>query len=147
MQEFVSKSLEDTQIFAHKWLVGVSGLQKGKDVEGALTVGLSGHLGAGKTAFVKAVARELGIAEEITSPTFVIMKIYNTKNKTFKKLVHIDAYRLDNKEDMAVLALHAHLKENGTLIMIEWPENVGFKGDIELEFEALDKSSIRIKER
>lgn len=90
----------------------------------AAVVALSGDLGAGKTTFVKGVARALGILEHVTSPTFVIMKIYEVQGRQFKRLVHMDAYRLKGKQHLKVLGWEDLLKDPGNLIMIEWPEKI-----------------------
>lgn len=110
-----------------------SGLQKFallflKDVvpllsERAGYVALHGDLGAGKTAFVKEVATLLGVKEEVVSPTFILKKEYETETKEVEKLVHIDAYRLTEKKEGAVLRL-ADDNEKGVLIFIEWPEHI-----------------------
>ncbi len=139
MKEFISKSIVDTQSIAKKWLSDI----KKEPKNGASIIGLSGHLGAGKTAFVKEVAKELGVDAEVTSPTFVIMKIYKTKDQTFKTLVHIDAYRLSSKEELKVLNLDQFTHDPSILIMIEWPENVGM--DAHLKFEAKEQGSIGVQ--
>ncbi len=136
MQKLISHSLEETQKIAHDWLGDIS--NKYKDTDKAVIVGLSGHLGAGKTAFVKAVAKELGIKETVTSPTFVLMKIYLLEERripqahrkpqgNWKRLIHIDAYRLERPEDLAVLNFDQIIADKDNLIMIEWPENVGLE--------------------
>ena len=91
---------------------------------GATLVTLSGELGAGKTAFVKAAARALGIDEVVNSPTFVLEKIYALSDGPFKKLVHIDTYRLEKGADLAPLGFEAITQEPENLIFIEWPERV-----------------------
>ena len=91
---------------------------------GATLVTLSGELGAGKTAFVKAVARALGVEEVVTSPTFVLEKVYLLSDQTFKRLIHIDAYRLERGVDLAPLGFDELMKDPGNLILLEWPENV-----------------------
>ncbi len=96
---------------------------------GAVLVTLSGELGAGKTAFVKAVAKTLGIEDVITSPTFVLEKIYQLPqidghSVSFKLLVHIDAYRLEKGADLAPLGFDEFMCDVGNLILLEWPENV-----------------------
>lgn len=96
---------------------------------GAQVLGLRGELGAGKTAFVKALARRLGVAEDVTSPTFVIMKFYECgegqeKKTPFDTLVHIDAYRVESPDEMRVLHFEDVQKEPRTLICIEWAERV-----------------------
>jgi tRNA threonylcarbamoyladenosine biosynthesis protein TsaE len=79
---------------------------------------------AGKTAFTQAVAKELGIGEPVTSPTFVIEKIYETKHLIFKRLVHIDAYRLEKGSELQALDFEKLVENKNNLIIIEWPENV-----------------------
>lgn len=95
---------------------------------GATLVTLSGELGAGKTAFVKAVARALGIEEVVTSPTFVLEKIYllplGGLASKFERLIHIDAYRLSQGRDLAPLGFDELMRDAGNLILLEWPERV-----------------------
>jgi tRNA threonylcarbamoyl adenosine modification protein YjeE len=98
--------------------------------QGATLVTLSGELGAGKTAFVKAVARALGVEEVVTSPTFVLEKIYLLPPKLgglaskFGRLIHIDAYRLSRGSDLAPLGFDELMQGAGNLILLEWPERV-----------------------
>jgi tRNA threonylcarbamoyl adenosine modification protein YjeE len=125
MRTFISHSLEDTAKIAADWLSDLS-LKYGASDE-AVTIGLSGHLGAGKTAFVKEMAKLLGVKEEVTSPTFVIMKIYETTHANWHRLVHIDAYRLEKREELEVLQLENLTADQHNLIMIEWPENAELK--------------------
>ena len=91
---------------------------------GATLVTLSGDLGAGKTTFTQAVARALGVMDRVTSPTFVLQKSYNLENTAFKKLVHIDAYRLESGKDLVPLTFADTLADASTLVMLEWPEMV-----------------------
>src|ERR1700741_1595530 len=72
----------------------------------ALLVTLSGELGAGKTSFTQGLARALGVSEPITSPTFVLEKVYELSNQPFSRLVHIDAYRLDGEKSLTPLGFH-----------------------------------------
>jgi len=150
MKTFNSSSLEETRNVAKEWLADIS--SKYSDFDEALVVGLSGHLGAGKTAFVKLIAKELGMKEEVTSPTFVIMKIYEINDQAssindkkqkiiipWKRLVHIDAYRLERREELEVLQWEQLVADKNNLILIEWPDNVGLKEFRELanlKFEA-----------
>ena len=67
-------------------------LKKLKTKNTATVVALSGDLGAGKTTFVQALGKELGVTETMQSPTYVLMKKYEIKKALpFKTLVHIDA--------------------------------------------------------
>lgn len=92
---------------------------------GATLVTLSGELGAGKTAFTKEVAKALGVDEVVTSPTFVLEKIYALPTeKLFKRLIHIDAYRLESGKDLAPLGFEESMQDTGNLILLEWPEKV-----------------------
>ena len=122
MKQFTSRSLEETEKIAADWLQMIS--KDRREAGQALIVGLSGHLGAGKTAFVKAVAKALGVTEEVTSPTFVIMKLYETSHPHWRRLVHIDAYRLEGPEELEALGFKSLTADPHNLIMIEWPENV-----------------------
>ncbi len=91
----------------------------------ALTVALSGDLGAGKTAFVKELAKRLGIAEEVTSPTFVIMRSYAAApGGPFQTLTHIDAYRIESDDEMRILSFEELLRDRDRIVCIEWPEKI-----------------------
>ncbi len=91
---------------------------------GATLVFLSGELGAGKTAFTKAAAAALGVAEHVTSPTFVLEKIYALEEQRFLRLIHIDAYRLQDASELAALGFDEAMADRDTLIFLEWPERV-----------------------
>jgi len=96
---------------------------------GGTLVTLSGELGAGKTAFTKSVAKALGVEDIVTSPTFVLEKIYllpqlGGEASKFGRLIHIDAYRLEKGEDLAALGFDELMKDSGNLILLEWSEKV-----------------------
>lgn len=95
----------------------------------ARILSLSGDLGAGKTTITQNIIRQLGIRDKVVSPTFVIMKVYTlSKNSkyffSFKKVIHIDAYRLDNGNELLKLGWGDISKDKNNLIIIEWPEKV-----------------------
>ena len=90
----------------------------------ATVVVLQGELGSGKTAFAKALGKMMGINEHIVSPTFVIMKSYNIDWKGFKKLIHVDAYRLESESELLNLGWNELVENPQHLILIEWPERV-----------------------
>lgn len=100
-------------------------IQKNNVKDSATVVGLFGELGAGKTTFTKALAMELGVKETVTSPTFIIQKKYNlpATNK-FTKMVHVDAYRLENSKELEILDWDQILKEKKNFVCIEWAEKV-----------------------
>ena len=95
-----------------------------RNSEKASVIAFSGDLGAGKTTLTKEIAKQLGIKESVVSPTFVIMKIYKTKEKDFKNLIHIDAYRLDKSEELLHLGWEEISKNKENFIIVEWPERV-----------------------
>ena len=96
--------------------------------ESAVLVTLSGELGAGKTTFVQWVAAALGVQETVASPTFVIEKVYELPPKyghgvsIFRRLIHIDAYRLKNAHELEVLGWREIITDPANLILLEWPE-------------------------
>ena len=91
----------------------------------ATLVALSGELGAGKTAFSQAIARALGITEHVTSPTFVLMKLYPLSDANlFGQLVHIDAYRMKEGKELSALEFDALMEDPKNLVLLEWPEQV-----------------------
>ena len=95
----------------------------------ATVVGLYGELGAGKTSFVQALAKILGVSQNATSPTFVIEKIYkldNSKlnNGRFNRLIHIDAYRLKDSRELKALGWDTIISDPKNLIVIEWADTV-----------------------
>jgi len=92
--------------------------------ERAVVIGLRGDLGSGKTTFVQCVAEALGIEEPVTSPTFVIQKTYRLEGQTFKRLVHIDAYRIQSANEMPALRWEETVSDPSNIVFIEWPENI-----------------------
>ena len=91
----------------------------------ATVIGLSGDLGSGKTTFTKALAKVLGVKEEILSPTFVLAKFYAVRGQKWNTLVHIDAYRILDENELGVLRLDELLADPKKLVVIEWPEQMG----------------------
>ncbi|MDQ3014470.1 MAG: tRNA (adenosine(37)-N6)-threonylcarbamoyltransferase complex ATPase subunit type 1 TsaE [bacterium] len=117
--KFVSKNLAETADIAQKFLAECA------PKEGvAMIVGLSGDLGSGKTAFTQAVAKHLGIEENVTSPTFIIEKVYKLKGSQFEYLIHIDAYRLEGGHELQHLGWSEITNNSKNLIFLEWPEKV-----------------------
>jgi len=81
---------------------------------------LHGDLGAGKTTFVRGLARAWDETGPVTSPTFNYFLIYSGR----RQLVHLDAYRLARPEDYGSLLIDEFL-ESPWCLAIEWPENLG----------------------
>ncbi|HJX03113.1 MAG TPA: tRNA (adenosine(37)-N6)-threonylcarbamoyltransferase complex ATPase subunit type 1 TsaE [Dehalococcoidia bacterium] len=81
---------------------------------------LVGNLGSGKTCLTQGIARGLGVAAKVISPTFILAREYRGRLPLF----HIDLYRLDSTEDIVNLALEQYLDDDG-LCVIEWAEKAG----------------------
>ena len=120
--QFRSKSVAETQQLAAKLAEKLVVPHSARD--GATVVALEGELGAGKTTFTQAFAKALGVKENLTSPTFVLMKQYAIQVTNYKLLVHIDAYRLKDHHDLLVLGINELLVDPSNIILIEWAERV-----------------------
>lgn len=123
--KIISKSVSDTEKIAEDFVKKISSEQNNK----ALVVGLYGDLGSGKTTFTQQIAKIFNIKEDITSPTYVIMKSYkinqnSTFNITHSNLIHIDAYRLNSPKELLVLGWEKTISDPKNIIFIEWPEIV-----------------------
>lgn len=93
-----------------------------KNLRGNETIELIGDVGAGKTTFVKGLARGLGIHEEIQSPTFTLSRDYKTDGDL--TLTHYDFYRL-NDPGIMKMELAENLSDPHNITIIEWAETVG----------------------
>ncbi|MDR2119000.1 MAG: tRNA (adenosine(37)-N6)-threonylcarbamoyltransferase complex ATPase subunit type 1 TsaE [Tannerellaceae bacterium] len=82
-----------------------------------------GKMGAGKTTFIKAVCKLLGVEEVVNSPTFSIINEYHIE-KTGETVYHFDFYRISNPEEAEDLGLEDFFY-SGKLCFIEWPEKIG----------------------
>ena len=112
-----------------------------------VVVALSGDLGAGKTTFVQQLAEILGVTETVTSPTFVIMKSYQTTDVVFEKLVHMDAYRIEDDSELVPLDFSTVLMQPKTLMCIEWAERISASlptRTIKMDLEALPHGKHKI---
>lgn len=112
-------SLEELQAEAARFAAGLS-----PHPDHATLVTLSGELGAGKTSFTQGIARALGVGESVTSPTFVLEKVYELEGQQYRRLVHIDAYRLEGAAALAPLGFDTLYADPANLIVLEWPERV-----------------------
>jgi len=83
------------------------------------TLALHGDLGVGKTTLVQGLARGLDIAGPVTSPTFNVFHLYPGA----RKLLHLDAYRLDSARQMAELMIEDFLVPP-YLLAVEWPDRI-----------------------
>lgn len=93
---------------------------------GGALIALRGDLGAGKTCFVRGLARGLGIDPRgVSSPTFVIMHEYESALRDGPRvLIHIDAYRLHGGGELDAIGWDELLERRDAIIALEWPERV-----------------------
>ncbi|MDR0570864.1 MAG: tRNA (adenosine(37)-N6)-threonylcarbamoyltransferase complex ATPase subunit type 1 TsaE [Clostridiales Family XIII bacterium] len=96
------------------------GVSIGEKLKPGAVVGLVGDLGAGKTTLVKAIARGLEIEEEVTSPTFTIMRVYEGGRLP---LYHFDVYRLSSPEELRELDYEDYFYGDGVTV-VEWADLV-----------------------
>ena len=95
-----------------------------KKLKGGEVVLLLGDLGAGKTTFVKGAAKGFGIKKTVTSPTFVLMKVYEISKKQIERLVHIDTYRGMDKKDLEAIGAFEYFGQKGSVCFVEWGEGL-----------------------
>lgn len=115
-------------------------VKKSLKTKTALIIGLEGELGSGKTTFIKAFAKGLGIKKRLTSPTFVLMKNY-------RNFYHIDCYRIKSYKDILALDFEEIISNPKNIILIEWAEKVKKilpKETIWLKFEIVSNNERKI---
>lgn len=127
----ITKNSKETQKIAKLFAGEVLALKD--DRKKALVVALNGELGAGKTTFVQGFVRGLGVKEDISSPTFLIMKkvqlhkhLLKNKDKkpVFRNLYHLDCYRLKSGKDLLDLDIKEIIEDSENIVLIEWAKNV-----------------------
>ena len=100
------------------------------------TILFHGSMGAGKTTFIKAIARKLGVTDVTSSPTFSLVNEYETRDGQI--LYHFDLYRINSEEEGYDMGLDEYFY-SGNVCLIEWPEKTP-------NLIPLDHTSITIKE-
>ena len=103
-----------------------------------MVICLIGELGSGKTAFVKGFAASLGLKDDITSPTFNIVKEYEDGEMP---LFHMDVYRLEDTDE--TIGFNDYFKSNGVTI-IEWADMIEDKlpeERLEIKFKVVDENT------
>ena len=121
-QSFITTSPARTEKLAR--ILGEELRAVGKKRAHAFCLALSGELGAGKTLFVRGLARGLGIRTVIQSPTFIIMRSHKLKRGQFKTFWHVDCYRLKNQKELGPLHFRELLKNPDAIVAVEWAERV-----------------------
>ena len=109
--EFITHSPKETEQLGQKL---------GQILPAGTVIAYRGDLGAGKTAFTRGLARGLGIADPVTSPTYTIVNEYVSGRLP---LFHFDMYRLHSADDLFDIGWDDYL-ERGGICAVEWSENV-----------------------
>ena len=109
--EIISHSPSETEALGEKF---------GRAAKRGTVFALTGELGAGKTQFVKGLARGLGITARVHSPTFTLVNEYTGGRL---KLFHLDLYRLETREQILSAGLEEFLQPDGVAV-VEWAERI-----------------------
>ena len=127
MATFISHSPEETESL---------GEQLGRVARHGLVIALTGELGAGKTQLVKGIARGLGSAARVHSPTFTLVNEYGDGRL---KLFHLDLYRLETPGQILAAGLEEFFQPDGVAV-IEWAERI-----YDLRFTIYDLRKVQIE--
>jgi tRNA threonylcarbamoyladenosine biosynthesis protein TsaE len=111
MPTLTTRSPAETEMLGERW---------GREARRGWVVGLSGDLGAGKTQLVKGLARGLGSAARVHSPTFTLVNEYGGGRL---RLFHLDLYRLETPGQVISAGLEEYLQPDGVTV-IEWAERM-----------------------
>ncbi|MBA2708879.1 MAG: tRNA (adenosine(37)-N6)-threonylcarbamoyltransferase complex ATPase subunit type 1 TsaE [Gemmatimonadaceae bacterium] len=110
---FDSRSVADTESFAAEFA---------HTLKGGEVLALHGEMAAGKTQFVRGLVAGLsGDTRTVSSPTFVLLNVYDTPSLT---VFHLDAYRLSGPDDFESIGFAELLEQPGAVIVVEWPTRV-----------------------
>ncbi len=133
MSEYLSRSEGETEEL---------GARLAKNLPGGTVVAMYGDLGAGKTAFVRGMARGMGLSCRVSSPTFTIVNEYLGE----RELIHFDMYRLSGADELFDIGWEDYLNR-GAVCAVEWSEKVedAFFGDeVRVTIEKLSDSGRKI---
>ena len=111
MRQFISISTEETEAFA---------ASLADKIGGAAVIAMTGDLGAGKTAFVRGLAKGLGFTGEVSSPTFAIVHEYVGGRLP---LYHFDMYRVEDWNSLYSTGFFVYI-ETKSVLAVEWSENI-----------------------
>ena len=117
MAEFFTKNELETEAL---------GQRLAESIDGGAVIAMYGDLGAGKTAFVRGMAKGLGLDCRVSSPTFTIVNEYLGE----RELIHFDMYRLSSADELFDIGWEDYIAR-GAICAVEWSENVedAFYGD------------------
>ena len=133
MQTFISHNEAETEAIGEAFA---------REIPDGSVIAMYGDLGAGKTAFVRGMARGMGLDCRVSSPTFTIVNEYLGQ----RELIHFDMYRLGSSDELFDIGWEDYLAR-GAVCAVEWSENVddAFFGDeIKLTIEKISDTERRI---
>ncbi|HAH78130.1 MAG TPA: tRNA (adenosine(37)-N6)-threonylcarbamoyltransferase complex ATPase subunit type 1 TsaE [Ruminococcaceae bacterium] len=122
MRQFQTSSPEETELLGQKI---------GARLKGGEVLALFGGMGAGKTVLTRGIARGLGVAEGVSSPTFALVHEYDGRLKIY----HFDMFRVESWDDLYSTGFFDFL-DSGAVLIVEWSENIE---------NALPESAVRIR--
>jgi tRNA threonylcarbamoyladenosine biosynthesis protein TsaE len=149
MKEAITKNFQETQKFGQE-LAGEFLAEKSLRKQ-AIIIALEGDLGSGKTTFAQGLAKGLGIKEQITSPTFVLMKKYKISVSrplsAVRYFYHFDCYRIDKAWQIHELGFEETVNNPQNIVVIEWPERISEilpEDRTTIKFEGIDEDRRKI---
>lgn len=147
--DFLSKNVVDTEKMARDVAASLRSDRAAGKFPAALVLALYGDLGSGKTTFTKSFIAHFGVKETVTSPTFVIEKVYELPgtNYGWTHIIHIDAYRIEKSDELVNLGWREMANDPANLIIVEWPERIQDlipNNAKEIKFEFVDENTRKI---
>ena len=111
MREYRTRSVQETEQLASEFA---------KELKRGDVIAFTGGMGAGKTAFVRGLAKGLGVSGEVSSPTYAIVNEYRGN----PALYHFDMYRVGSPEDLFTTGSYDYLDDGESILAVEWSENI-----------------------
>ncbi len=115
-KNFISNNSNETIIIAQDLASRLTGDE---------VICLYGDLGSGKTVFAKGIIQFFIPNQRILSPTFIIVRHYQTVNKKIKNIYHADLYRIEKEGDLDAICLNEFIGQPDSIVIIEWAERLG----------------------
>jgi tRNA threonylcarbamoyladenosine biosynthesis protein TsaE len=123
-QSIITENSEETSRFGEEIGATLIAQRKRGTIPRIYPLCLYGDLGSGKTTFVQGFAKACGITHRLLSPTFIIVRRYETKHLS-GYLYHLDLYRLQAEQQLYDLGLSEMLQDSQSCVIIEWAEKLG----------------------
>jgi tRNA threonylcarbamoyladenosine biosynthesis protein TsaE len=141
----ITNSREETLVLAEDF---------SRTLKGGDFLAFYGNLGSGKTTFIQGLAKGLGIKKRIISPTFIIVRTYDSrfkiKDSRFKTFYHVDLYRTESRHDLLSVGLDEIIQDKNNIVALEWAQKLGEmlpkqRIDIRMRYIDENKREITIK--